>query len=101
MSGATCLWRNANFGGGHVVFYQYIPDLGLHSFDGTNANNAASSIFNNGRSDRVYFYDSTYKNGRRGWNDKGSYWTNLADAYRGPGLTWNDAISSIYFATYN
>ena len=105
----TCVWRDANLttgsGGGakYVRLQAYIPNLGQWNYSGTsiNANDSASSLYNHGVSDRVYFYDGTSKSGYVGWNDKNTYWNNLTQAQRGTNMTWNDAISSIYFASYN
>jgi hypothetical protein len=107
-SGYTCIWRDANLttgsGGGakYVRLAAYIPNLGQWSYSGTsiNANDSASSLYNHGNYDRVYFYDGTSKAGYVGWNDKNTYWNNLSSARRGTNMTWNDAISSIYFASF-
>lgn len=100
-SGAACIWGDLNYqtnglGAAKVGFQQYIPNYSLWHFDTTNigANDAATSLYNNGNLSPATFYRDANKGG---WSVTWDKKTGSADL-RANGV--NDAISSGYFAGF-
>jgi len=104
-SGSACSWGDSQYKtaggeGNQVAFRYYIPNYSGWTYNGNgNANDSASSVYNNGNTDTVYWYDDssarTYafrmatKNGDQNLNDA------LGTAPAGH----NDKLSSGYFTS--
>lgn len=94
-SGATCLWQNADYGGGKLSFFRYIPDLAGWTFDnGRGANDATSSVWNRGNYEDTCLYQHAWGGGRAVRIARGGWVDSLSS--RG----FNDYTSSAYFSGY-
>lgn len=91
--GATCLYSGYDYGndwwqnGGRQNFINCIDDLRNYRYD-----DIASSVFNNGRSQRVYLFIHPFGRGRSTYVERGEGLSDLGSQ------NLNDTISSGYFA---
>ncbi|WP_425321756.1 peptidase inhibitor family I36 protein [Actinomyces faecalis] len=94
-SGYACMWEHAGYQGGGVSFQRYIPDLSLWSFtNGNRADNAVSSVWNNGNYEDVCLFTGANGLGRSLRVGKKTWIDNLSS--RG----FNDQVSSAYFTGF-
>lgn len=103
-SGYACIWRDTLWmsdgnGRGLVKFAQYIPNYGAHSVAvvGGPSNDKASSVMNNGNSERVRFFEHATQGGAHIQLDKKASDGNIHDAAGVVNKVFYDRISSGYF----
>lgn len=101
-TGSLCIWGDSGFrtdgtDSALVSFASYIPNYSTWNYSGKpiNANNSASSIYNNGRVETAFMYNNTYKTGFMFSIPRGNSNSNLLWAGQ------NDKISSGYYASFN
>ncbi len=109
-SGATCIWRDANYqtagvGSRRVQYYSHIGNFGFWDYGPSavsgmipwgNANDSASSVYNNGNYERSYLFEHANEKGRRWTLLKKTGDANLSDS-SGHVVGANDILSSGYF----
>ena len=88
--GYVCLYRHEGYSGGQIDFQKYIPDLSLHTFEGTSIAGHAqvSSTINLGT-----YYNACLFTGKNG-NGQSLELANLNRYY------FNDRAYSAYFKSY-
>lgn len=102
--GYACIWRDTLWqtggnGKGLVKFERYIPNYGAHSYAsvGGGANDSASSVMNNGNSERVRFFEHATQGGAFIQLSKTTSDGNIHDAAGIVNKVFADRISSGYF----
>ncbi|WP_172120319.1 peptidase inhibitor family I36 protein [Actinomyces faecalis] len=94
-SGYTCLWEHDQYQGGGISFERYIPDLSQWKLtNGHGANDALSSVWNNGVYADACLFDNAYATGQRTRIPRGTWYGSLRP------FGMNDKVSSVYFETY-
>ena len=102
--GFACIWRDSLWqteknGRALVKFEHYIPNYGAHAYPivGGPANDTASSVMNNGNSERVRFFEHATQGGAFIQLSKSTSDGNIHDAAGIVNKVFYDRISSGYF----
>lgn len=94
--GYVCLYRHEGYSGGQIDFQKYIPDLSLHTFEGTSIAGHAqvSSTINLGTYYNACLFDDTDGKGKSLELARTNHTYNLNRYY------FNDRAYSAYFKSY-